>query len=74
MLATIAVQDLIKISENTKAALTKKKVAGVQLGAPRKSAAFIEQVQQLKVSVASNQAIARMLKMSLSTVAKYLVQ
>lgn len=37
LLATIAAQDLIKISENTKAALTKKKVAGVQLGAPTKS-------------------------------------
>jgi DNA invertase Pin-like site-specific DNA recombinase len=30
MLATIAAQDLIKISENTKAALAKKKAAGVQ--------------------------------------------
>jgi DNA invertase Pin-like site-specific DNA recombinase len=74
MLATIAAQDLIKISENTKAALAKKKAAGVQLGAPRKSAALIEQVQQLKASGASNQAIARMLKMSPSTVAKYLAQ
>jgi DNA invertase Pin-like site-specific DNA recombinase len=38
MLATIAAQDLIKISENTKAALAKKKAAGVRLGAPSKSA------------------------------------
>jgi DNA invertase Pin-like site-specific DNA recombinase len=37
MLATIAAQDLIKISENTKAALAKKKAAGVQLGAPPKA-------------------------------------
>lgn len=71
MLATIAAQDLIKISENTKAALAKKKAAGVQLGAPSKSAALIEQVQQLKASGASNQNIARTLKMSPSTVAKY---
>jgi DNA invertase Pin-like site-specific DNA recombinase len=74
MLATIAAQDLIKISENTKAALAKKRAAGVQLGAPRKSADLIEQVRRLKASGASNQAIARALKMSPSTVAKYLAQ
>jgi DNA invertase Pin-like site-specific DNA recombinase len=73
MLATIAAQDLIKISENTKAALAKKRAAGVQLGAPRKSADLIAQVRQLKASGASNQAIARALKMSPSTVAKYLL-
>jgi DNA invertase Pin-like site-specific DNA recombinase len=69
MLATIAAQDLIKISENTK----EKKAAGVQLGAPSKSADLIEQVRRLKVSGASNQAIARALQMSPSTVAKYLL-
>jgi DNA invertase Pin-like site-specific DNA recombinase len=73
MLATIAAQDLIKISENTKAALAKKKAAGVQLGAPAKSAAVIAQVRALKASGASNQAIARALAMSPSTVAKYLL-
>jgi DNA invertase Pin-like site-specific DNA recombinase len=72
MLATIAAQDLIKISENTKAALAKKKAAGVQLGAPAKSVEVIAQVRRLKASGASNQAIARALKMSPSTVAKYL--
>lgn len=73
MLATIAAQDLIKISENTKAALAKKKAAGVQLGAPAKSAAVIAQVRALKAGGASNQAIARELVMSPSTVAKYLL-
>jgi DNA invertase Pin-like site-specific DNA recombinase len=73
MLATIAAQDLIKISENTKAALAKKKAAGVQLGAPSKSAEVIAQVRRLKASGASNQAIARALHMSPSTVAKYLL-
>jgi DNA invertase Pin-like site-specific DNA recombinase len=73
MLATIAAQDLIKISENTKAALAKKKAAGMQLGAPSKSADLIAQVRQLKASGASNQAIARALHMSPSTVAKYLL-
>jgi DNA invertase Pin-like site-specific DNA recombinase len=74
MLATIAAQDLIKISENTKAALAKKKAAGVQLGAPTKSAEAVEQVRRLKTGGASNQAIARALKMSPSTVAKYLLE
>jgi DNA invertase Pin-like site-specific DNA recombinase len=73
MLATIAAQDLLKILENTKAALAKKKAAGMQLGAPPKSAALIAQVRQLKASGASNQAIARALQMSPSTVAKYLL-
>jgi DNA invertase Pin-like site-specific DNA recombinase len=73
MLATIAAQDLIKISENTKAALAKKKAAGVQLGAPSKSAEVVAQVRRLKASGASNQAIARALKLSPSTVAKYLL-
>jgi DNA invertase Pin-like site-specific DNA recombinase len=73
MLATIAAQDLIKISENTKAALAKKKAAGVQLGAPSKSADMVAQMRRLKATGASNQAIARALNMSPSTVAKYLL-
>jgi len=74
MLATIAAQDLIKISENTKAALAKKKAAGIVLGAPTKSVEIVEQVRRLKGGGASNQAIARALKMSPSTVAKYLLE
>jgi DNA invertase Pin-like site-specific DNA recombinase len=72
MLATIAAQDLSKISENTKAALAKKKASGMWLGAPAKSAAVIAQVRALKAGGASNQAIVRALAMSPSTVAKYL--
>jgi DNA invertase Pin-like site-specific DNA recombinase len=74
MLATIAAQDLIKISENTKAALAKKRAAGMVLGAPTKSVETVEQVRRLKSGGASNQAIARALKMSPSTVAKYLLE
>jgi DNA invertase Pin-like site-specific DNA recombinase len=54
MLATIAAQDLIKISENIKAALAKKKAAGMQLGAPTKSAVSIDQVRRLKAGDASS--------------------
>ena len=73
MLATIAAQDLIKISENTKAALAKKKAAGQRLDAPTKGTDIIERVRRLKSAGTSNQAIARALKISPSTVAKYLV-
>jgi DNA invertase Pin-like site-specific DNA recombinase len=71
MLATIAAQDLIKISENTKAALAKKKAAGVKLGTPGKSQEQIEQIRRLKGGGMSNYAIGKALKMSASTVAKY---
>ncbi|MBF9220715.1 recombinase family protein [Hymenobacter sp. BT662] len=43
LVSTLAAQDLVKISENTKLALARKKAAGVKLGAPTKSAAIIEQ-------------------------------
>lgn len=73
MLATIAAQDLLKISENTKAALAKKKAAGVKLGTPGKSAAQIEQIRRLKAEGLSNYAIGKTMGISASTVAKYLV-
>ena len=72
MLATIAAQDLIKISENTKAALAKKKAAGIKLGAPTKSQAVIMQVLAMKEEGKSNGVIARTLNISPSTVAKYM--
>ena len=71
MLATIAAQDLIKVSENTKAALAKKKAAGIRLGAPTKSTAVVAQTLALKAEGKSNGYIARTLKISPSTVAKY---
>ena len=71
MLATIAAQDLIKISENTKAALAKKKAAGVKLGAPSKTAVVVAQARVLKGEGKSNSYIARTLAISPSTVAKY---
>jgi DNA invertase Pin-like site-specific DNA recombinase len=59
MLATIAAQDLIKISENTKAALAKKKATGVKLGTPGKSQEQIEQIRRLKGEGMSNYAIGK---------------
>ncbi|TDN37227.1 resolvase [Hymenobacter sp. UV11] len=74
MLATIAAQDLIKISENTKAALAKKKAAGVKLGTPSKSQDQIEQIRRLKGGGMSSYAISKSMGISASTVAKYLVE
>ena len=71
MLATIAAQDLVKISENTKSALAKKRTAGIKLGAPTKSMAIVEQARELKAERKSNGYIARSLGISPSTVAKY---
>ena len=71
MLATIAAQDLIKISENTKSALAKKKAAGIKLGAPTKSTTVVARTQALKGEGKSNGYIARTLGISPSTVAKY---
>ncbi|GAB3851382.1 hypothetical protein GCM10028822_17990 [Hymenobacter terrigena] len=71
MLATIAAQDLIKISENTKASLAKKKAVGIKLGAPTKSP-VVEQARVLKGEGKSNGYIARTLGISPSTVAKYI--
>ncbi|MBO2007880.1 recombinase family protein [Hymenobacter negativus] len=72
MLATIAAQDLIKISENTRAALAKKKAAGMKLGAPTKASVVVEQARDLKAQGKSNGFIARTLGISPSTVAKYI--
>jgi DNA invertase Pin-like site-specific DNA recombinase len=71
MLATIAAQDLIRISENTKAALAKK-AAGIKLGTPGKSQEQIEQIRRLKGGGLSNYAIGKSMGISASTVAKYL--
>ncbi|GAB3244105.1 recombinase family protein [Hymenobacter seoulensis] len=73
MLATIAAQDLIKIRENTKAALAKKKAAGIKLGPPSKDHSVIQKVQALKATGVSNQVIARAMGISPSTVAKYVL-
>ena len=72
MLSTIAAQDLIKISENTKAALAKKKAAGIKLGAPTTALVGVEQARALKGEGKSNGYIARTLGISPSTVAKYI--
>jgi DNA invertase Pin-like site-specific DNA recombinase len=70
MLAPIAAQDLIKTSENTKAALAKKKAAGVKLGTLGKSQEQIEQIRRLKDGGISNYTIDKTMGISASTVDK----
>jgi DNA invertase Pin-like site-specific DNA recombinase len=72
MLATIAAQDLSKLSENTKAVLAKKKAASVKLGTPRKSQVQIEQLRRLRGGGMSNYSISKPMGISASTGAKYL--
>jgi DNA invertase Pin-like site-specific DNA recombinase len=61
---------LIEVSENTKAALAKKKAAGIKLGTPGKNQ---EQIRRLKDGGMSNYAIAKAMGISASTVAKYVI-
>ena len=72
MLATIATQDLLKISENTKAALAKKRADSVKLGTLGKTQEQTEQIRRLEGGGMSNYAIGKSMGISASTVAKYL--
>ena len=72
ILAVVAKQERVRLSERTKAGMARTKAKGTVLGAPVKSGEVVEQVRRLKGGGASNQTIARALKMSSSTVAKYL--
>ena len=71
ILATVAKQERVRLSERAKAGLAKIKQKDTALGAPTKSTDVTEQVQTLKATGLSNQAIAKALQISPSTVAKY---
>lgn len=72
ILATLAKQERIRLSERTKAGMARRRAEGVQIGPPVKSSAVIEQIHGLKGDGLSNYAIAKALQISASTVAKYL--
>jgi DNA invertase Pin-like site-specific DNA recombinase len=74
VLATIARQERIRLSERTKAGLERAKTKGVKLGAPTKAPALIARAQALKAEGKSNGHIARGLGISPSTVAKYVAE
>ncbi|RZJ88171.1 MAG: recombinase family protein [Hymenobacter sp.] len=71
LLATLAKQERIRLSERTKAGMARRRAEGVLIGPPTKSAAVIEQIRELKKRGLSNYAISKTLHVSASTVAKY---
>lgn len=71
ILAIVAKQERVRLSERTKAGLARAKSKGKQLGKPSKSQADIEQIRRLKGGGMSNYAIGKTLGMSATTVAKY---
>jgi len=48
ILATLAKQERVRLSERTKAGMARRMAAGVQMGPPTKSPAVIAQIQELK--------------------------
>jgi DNA invertase Pin-like site-specific DNA recombinase len=71
IVAIVAKQGCVRLSERTKAGLAWAKSKGKQLGKPGKSQADIEQIRRLKDGGMSNYAIGKVLKLSATTVAKY---
>ncbi len=72
ILATLAKQERVRLSERTKAGMARRRAEGLQMGPPVKSAAVIERIREFKASGLSNYAISKALAISASTVAKYL--
>jgi DNA invertase Pin-like site-specific DNA recombinase len=73
ILATLAKQERIRLSELTKAGMARRRAEGAQIGPPAKSAIVVEQICELKQSGLSNYAISKRLSLSASTVAKYVL-
>jgi DNA invertase Pin-like site-specific DNA recombinase len=71
ILAIVAKQERVRLSERTKAGLSRARTKGTQLGKPGKSQEAIKQISRLKDEGMSNYAIGKALKMSATTVAKY---
>ncbi|RZJ56656.1 MAG: recombinase family protein [Hymenobacter sp.] len=74
ILATLAKQERIRLSERTKAGMARRKAEGILIGPPTKSATVIEQIRELKQQGLSNYAISKSLRVSASTVAKYVAK
>lgn len=72
VLATIAKQERVRLSERTKSGMARAREKGRLIGAPPKKEQVVEQVRRLKATGISNQAIARTMQISPSTVAKYI--
>ena len=73
ILATLAKQERIRLSERTKAGMARRRAEGARMGPPAKSAAVVAQIRALNARGLTNYAISKALTLSASTVAKYLV-
>ena len=71
ILATVAKQERVRLSERTRAGIERARGKGTKLGKPCLEREQVEQIRRLKGGGLSNYAIGKALKMSASTVAKY---
>jgi DNA invertase Pin-like site-specific DNA recombinase len=71
ILAAIAKQERVRLSERTKAGLIKAKLKGSKIGRPAVAAALVAQVKQLKEAGTSDRAIGKALGISAGSVKKY---
>jgi DNA invertase Pin-like site-specific DNA recombinase len=71
ILAIVAKQERVRLSERTRAGIERAKSKGMKLGKPALKQAHIEQIRHLKEEGLSNYAIGKALKVSATTVAKY---
>jgi len=71
ILAIVAKQERVRLSERTRAGIERARGKGTKLGKPGLAQEQIEQVRRLKGEGMSNYAIGKALKLSATTVAKY---
>jgi DNA invertase Pin-like site-specific DNA recombinase len=72
ILATLAKQERVRLSERTKAGMARKVAQGVKMGPPSKSREQVAQIQKMKADGMSNYAISKAMNISAHTVAKYI--
>jgi DNA invertase Pin-like site-specific DNA recombinase len=74
ILAIVAKQERVRLSERTRAGIERARGKGTQLGKPGFDQAQIEQIRRLKGGGMSNYAISKTMGISKTTVAKYVEQ
>jgi len=70
--ATLAKQERVRLNERTKAGMARRKAAGAKMEPPSLAQEQVEQVRRRKAAGMTNYTIAKALKLSQTTVAKYL--
>jgi DNA invertase Pin-like site-specific DNA recombinase len=71
ILAIVAKQERVRLSERTRAGIERARGKGTKLGKPGLEQEQVEQIRRLKGGGMSNYAIGKALKLSATTVAKY---